>query len=306
MKILLTGGTGFVGKELGVLLTSKGYEINCLCRNPQKESKTNTYPANYYKWDGEKDVPSAESLEGVDVVIHLAGENIASQRWTKSYKEKLINSRVASTKNLMEGLRKAKNKPSLFISASAVGYYGNQGECKLDENSPKGNDFLADLCEQWENASLECESLNIRRCVLRFGLVMSELGGFLDQTARMSLHRILSRSGLSGTQWMSWVALKDLCKLMVWCIENNEAQGVYNAVSEGALQNKNFVHILSKTFKNPFLPPVPAFLLKLVLGERSALLLSSQNVGMSRAVKEGFSFEYNNFETFLSEIGPIH
>jgi len=304
MKILLTGGTGFVGRQLGILLTQKGHDIHCLCRDPMKESKTNTYPAKYYKWDGTKELPPEEALKDIDAVIHLAGENIAAKRWTEQHKKQLIDSRVQSTQNIFDALKKYQTQPSVFIGASAVGFYGDRGDTTLNENSEKGAGFLSDLCEQWENSSQNAHELKIRRCILRFGLVVSEQGGILDETIQLSHRGVLGKLSLSGKQWMSWISLNDLCHLICWCLENQTSQGVYNAVSANPVQNKDFVQQINSALKNLLFLPVPSYILKLVLGERSTLLLSSQRVEPSRATSEGFEFHDNSFSEVLSRTFP--
>jgi len=304
MKILMTGGTGFIGRQLGIFLTQNNHTIHCLCRDPLKEGKINTYPANYYKWDGDKDLPPEDSLKDIDAVVHLAGENIAAKRWSPEYKTQLINSRVQSAKNIFDALKKYQIKPSVFIGASAVGFYGDRGDTLLNENSTKGTGFLSDLCEHWEKASEEAHSLEIRRCILRFGLVVSEQGGILDETVQLSHRGVLGRLGFFGTQWMSWISLNDLCHLIIWCLETSSCQGVYNAVSENPVQNKDFVREINSTLKNSSFLPVPSHALKLVLGERSTLLLSSQRLKPSRATSEGFTFRDKSFSDLLKSIFP--
>ncbi len=296
-KVLITGGTGLIGKKLTALLLNKGYEVSLLSRKAN-ESKT----VKTFTWDVEKNIIDPNSLKNVDIIIHLAGEGIADKRWTSERKKSIINSRVNSTQLLFDSLSKIKHQVHSFISASAIGYYGDRNDELLTEESQVGKGFLAESCLQWENTVDKINELNIRVVKLRTGIVLSKDGGALAKMAVPFKFGFGTALG-SGKQWMSWIHEEDLCNMYLHAIEHSQLKGSYNAVSPNPVNNKTFSKVLAKVLNRPFfLPNVPAFILKIILGEMSTVVLNSNKVSANKILKEGFHFKYENLEEGLKKI----
>jgi uncharacterized protein (TIGR01777 family) len=274
MKVVLTGGTGLIGQALHQRLIREGYEVAVLSRP---------------HWNGERDIAPAEILRGCDVVIHLAGENVASQRWSKQRKKHLIDSRITSAKNLNDGLIRAGVKLKIFMTASAVGIYGDRGDELLDEDSTPGHDFLAELCQKWEAAADQVAAAKTVK--LRFGVVLSAHGGFL---ARVSgLFKRLGASRLSsGKQWFSWIHIDDLVEAIVWTLAPENQGGPFNIVAPHPVTNAQLTQELKLALGAFSAPPVPAFALRLLYGELAGTLMSSQRVLPRRLEAKGFQWKY--------------
>ena len=255
-KILVTGGTGLVGRRLTALLTEKNHEVRILSRNPKN--------INEFKWDFSKGFVDDKAIENIDYIIHLAGAGIADKRWTKERKEVIVNSRVA-TANLIFDKIKVQNIPLKgFISASGSNYYGAQTTAKVfKESDAVGTDFLGQVCQKWEAAANQFKELNIPVTILRTGVVLSKTGGALEKMRTP----IISPLG-SGNQYMAWIHIDDLCNLYIKAVEE-DFEGVYNTVSPEFHTSRTFSKTLAKAIKKPYLPiAVPGFLLKLVFGAR--------------------------------------
>ena len=293
-NILITGGTGLIGRELQRLLKEKGYETAVLSRSRKSGDGRTFY------WDYEKGILDEEALSFADAIIHLAGENISARRWKAKQKKRILDSRVQTTDLLVEKIKASGKKPEVFISASAVGYYGSTllNWSYHEENEP-GEDFLADVTSQWEHSSLPIEVMGIRRVVLRTGVVLSESGGALPQMMT-PVKRGLGAPLGSGKQMVSWISLEDLVNLYVFALENPEISGVYNAVAPNPLNNKTFMKTLAHHLHRPFLlPPVPGFVMKILFGEMASILLKGQGVSADKIVSAGFSFQHETLEEFL-------
>lgn len=301
MKILLTGGTGLVGKALGIRLAQEKYEIRLLARNPERARAGLTYPCEIFPWDGENDIPPPKALKGVDVVIHLAGENIADQRWTSARKKQLIQSRVEAARLLGQGLKDAGVKPKLFLSASGVGYYGDRGEEILDESSERGADFLADLCRDWEEAA---DLVPAQRTVkLRLGVVLSPYGGFLSQVVPLFQRLGASRLG-SGKHFFSWIHIDDLVEAIMQTLDSERLSGAINLVAPQPVTNAELTAELAEAIKVFQAPPVPAVALRLRYGELAQMLLGSQRVIPGVLKAAGFQFKYPDLTKALRAIYP--
>jgi uncharacterized protein (TIGR01777 family) len=289
-KILVTGGTGLVGRRLTALLTEKNHEVRILSRNPKNE--------NEFKWDFSKGFVDDKAIENIDYIIHLAGAGIADKRWTKERKEVIVNSRVA-TANLIFDKIKVQNIPLKgFISASGSNYYGAQTTAKVfKESDAVGSDFLGRVCRKWEAAANQFKELNIPVTILRTGVVLSKTGGALEKMRTP----IISPLG-SGNQYMAWIHIDDLCNLYIKAVEE-DFEGVYNTVSPEFHTSRTFSKILAKAIKKPYLPiAVPGFLLKLVFGELAIILLHGSRLSSDKISKKGFIFKYQELASALKNL----
>ena len=294
MKILITGGTGFIGTLLSDELVNSGHELFILTRS----DKTNTRNINFIQWKSLRleELPSLVSQ--VDIVINLAGESIVNKRWTKKQKDLLYKSRIITTQLLVNAINNANKKPKKLINASAVGIYGNRGDEKLIETSSPGNDFLANICKDWE---AETNKVKTNVAILRIGIVLSRGGGALEKILPPFKMFIGGPLG-SGKQWMPWIHIKDIAGLIKFAIENDNVTGILNATSPNPVTNKEFSNILGKVLHRPSFMPVPAFALRLLLGEMADLLLGGQKVIPERAIQIGYKFKYPDLESALRKI----
>ena len=282
MNFLISGASGLIGKELTKFFVKKGHQVIPLQRT---SSSTQAY------WDINNGTLQIEEDLKIDVIIHLAGESIAEGRWNKEKKERIKNSRVNGTKLLAEYFSKAKYQPGLFISGSAIGFYGNRGDEKLFENSKKGNGFLADVCHQWETATAKVSQVGIRVANIRLGMVLSSKGGALK---KMLFPFKIGFGGIigNGQQYISWIEIQDVVGAINHIIENTDIKGPVNIVSPSPVTNYNFTKTLGNILKRPTILPLPAFWTKILLGEMAQeLLLSSTRVIPEKLQKAGYIFK---------------
>jgi len=297
MKILITGATGFIGHELGKALVQKGHEVFALSRDEKKAKLQLPYPAHIVQADLNKGPIEKSKISSIQAVVHLAGENIGNSRWTPERKEKILKSRTQTTENLIQSL---PVDLKVFVSASAVGIYGNRGDEELKETSPAGAGFLSEVCKQWESAvqtGLKSRP-QARSVIFRCGVVLGSYGGALMKMLtpfRMNLGGVLG----SGEQWMSWIHLQDMVSLYVKALEDANMQGVLNAVAPETVTNRQFTEQLAKSLGARQGPPVPGLALKLLFGEMSSVILDSQKVQSSRLA--GFQFRFPDIESALDE-----
>lgn len=295
MKILISGSSGLVGKALTKSLTNDGHEVVRLVRRTPSS-------AAEIEWHPNKGHIDAERLNGIDAVVHLAGESIASGRWTGEKKRAIRDSRVKGTAILSEALARLSAPPSAFISASAIGYYGNRGDELLVETSPPGNDFLAGVCIEWENATRPAVEKGIRTVQTRFGIILDEHEGALGKMLTPFRMGVGGRVG-SGRQWVSWVALDDVVNALKFLIADATTRGPVNIVSPNPVTNDEFTKTLGHLLSRPTLLPVPEFALRLAFGEMGdALLLVSQRVKPGVLEQSGFKFTWPNLESALVHI----
>ncbi|MFO1000436.1 MAG: TIGR01777 family oxidoreductase [Planctomycetaceae bacterium] len=281
-KIAVSGATGLVGSDLIKSLKLAGHSTLKLSRRNEG--------AGSILWDPAKGVTPPEALEGIDVVVHLAGENIAGSRWTAAVKERIRSSRVDGTRNLVKSLALLKSPPKTLVCASAIGFYGHRGEERLNESSVVGSGYLADVCKAWEAEALEAEKFGIRVVRLRIGVVLSNKGGAL---AKMLLPFKLGVGGTigSGKQFWSWIGLNDLVRIICFCVQNEGVSGAVNAVSPHPMTNYDFTKAVGTVLHRPTIFPMPAFAAKLALGEMADdLLLSSIRVEPDKLRSLGFQF----------------
>jgi uncharacterized protein (TIGR01777 family) len=289
-KILITGGTGLVGKRLTAMLTERKHEVRILSRNPKE--------VNEFKWDVSKNFIDDKALSNIDFIIHLAGAGIADKRWSNERKKIIIDSRV-DTANLLFHKIKAQNiSLTGFISASGSNYYGAQTSDKIfEEKEEAGTDFLGDVCKKWEAAANQFKELKIPVTILRTGVVLSKKGGALEKMKTP----VISPIG-SGQQYMSWIHIDDLCSVYIKAIEE-DFRGVYNTVSPEHQTSNSFSKTLAKATKRPYLPiAVPGFLLKLVFGELAIILLEGSRLSSQKIEKKGFVFKYSNLKEALKSL----
>jgi len=277
VRVALTGARGFVGSALTELLQNQGHETKALSR-----------------W------PSPADLEGVEAVVHLAGEPVA-QRWTAEAKRRIRDSRVLGTRHLVESIKSLEIKPKVVLCASATGFYGHRGDEVLTEESGAGEGFLAETCREWENEAKLLETLGVRVVFVRIGIVLGRGGGALAKMLppfRLGVGGRLSH----GKQWMSWIHREDLARLMAWALEKEELRGVVNGTAPGAVTNAQFTRVLARVLRRPAVFPVPEFVLKLAFGEMARVLLESQRVKPEVAEEKGFVFKYPDLEPALREL----
>jgi len=281
-KIAVSGATGLVGSDLIKSLKLAGHSTTVLSRRNEGVGSI--------LWDPAKGVTPPEALEGIDAVVHLAGENIAGSRWTAAVKERIRSSRVDGTRNLVKSLALLKSPPKTLVCASAIGFYGHRGEERLNESSSVGSGYLADVCKAWEAEALAAEKFGIRVVRLRIGVVLSKKGGAL---AKMLLPFKLGVGGIigSGKQYWSWIGLNDLVRIISFCVENEAVSGAVNAVSPHPMTNYDFTKAVGIVLHRPTIFPMPAFAAKLALGEMADdLLLSSIRVEPDKLQSLGFQF----------------
>jgi len=297
MRILITGGTGFIGRKLCRHLDAQGHQLTVLARNPAKARQT----LSPIEFNILSSLDEWEPRISFDAVINLAGEPIMAKRWTERRKRTLWESRVGLTEKLVERMTSAQHKPAVFISGSAVGIYGDQNDAVLDETSPFKDEFGHRLCSAWENAALPAEKLGIRVCLLRTGLVIGKHGGFLERLLLPFKLGLGGRIG-EGRQWMSWIHIEDHIALSQHLLESPNARGPYNATAPNPVNNAEFTRELAKCLQRPALLAIPAWLLKLAMGEMAELLLGSQRVLPKKALSSGFKFSYETLEPALSNV----
>ncbi|MCG8311893.1 MAG: TIGR01777 family oxidoreductase [Pseudomonadales bacterium] len=293
--VLVTGGTGFIGQMLVPALLKKGYQLTLLTRNPAATQKKF---GDQVQTIG--NVTQIRDLPKIDSVINLAGEGILDKRWSEKRKQELIESRVTLTENLVAALVESEHKPHTFINGSAVGFYGDAGEEHCGENSSPGKDFAATLCKQWEKAANRIKAIGCRLAVIRIGVVLDNKGGALERMMLPFKFGLGGKLG-SGKQWFPWIHRKDLCKLILFLLEDSRCSGVYNATAPTPITNKEFTQALAKAVGKPAYFFVPGLALKLTLGEAAILLLGGQNAPPSKALHEGFKFHYTTIEHCLKE-----
>jgi len=295
MNILVTGASGMIGTALTSSLTASGHEVTRLVRAQPKPGE------KAIRWNPMAGIIEASALEGMDAVVHLAGENIA-ERWTAAKKVKIRDSRVKGTQLLCETLARLTSPPKVLVSASAVGYYGDRGEETLTEDSPPGRGFLPEVCRAWEAATEPARQHGIRVVQLRLGVVLSAAGGALAKMLppfRLGLGGVLG----SGRQYMSWIALDDAVGAMQHAIATDSLQGPTNAVAPRAVTNQEFTKTLGKVLGRPTAIPLPAFAARLMFGEMAdELLLASARVQPTKLLASGYQFRYPELEAALRHV----
>lgn len=301
-KVLIAGGTGLVGKRLSYLLTQKGYTVALLSR-----SKKNDSPYQVYQWNVNKQEIDPETVATADYIINLAGAGIADELWTKSRRALIINSRIKSTLLLKKQIELQRNKPKYgqpkaYISASAIGYYGDRGDKWLDEESTKGKGFLTTTTVLWEEAIQDVAKTGLRTVALRIGIVLSTQGGAMEKMLLSFKVRVGAYFG-DGSQWYSWIHIDDLCRMFIAAIEKEEMNGIYNAVAPHPATNKVLTEELANALdKASLVLPTPKFVLKMGMGEMSSVVLNSTRVSSKKIEATGFEFEHGHLSAALKNL----
>lgn len=306
MKIAVTGGTGFVGRALCRALLSRRDQVLILTRRPESCFRIFSGHPNLQPvfWSFSESAPSgawSAVLDGCDAVVHLAGEPVFGKRWTEKQKALIRDSRVLGTRAIVEAIGRARQKPKVLVSASAVGYYGDRGEEDLTENSPPGDDFLAKVCVAWEREAAKVQDHGVRWVSLRIGIVLEKTGGALKHMAPAFKMFVGGPAG-SGKQWISWIHREDLVRLILFCLERQSAEGPINAVAPQAVRMGEFCKTLGRVLRRPSWLPAPAKMLRFVLGEAAEIILASQKVLGRRAHLLGFKFRHPVLLGALSSI----
>ncbi len=293
MKFLISGGTGFIGSALCDHLSEQGHQIVVKTRKPE------SIAGNMIGID---DLNQLATDTRFDVVINLTGEPIANKRWTKKQKQKIVDSRINTTKELIEFLKNIQNKPALFISGSAIGYYGlGIGEVS-NEKCSGDKSFSSQLCRQWEGTALQAESLGIRTCLLRTGIVLGHNGGVLNKMLFPFKMGLGGRMG-TGEQWMSWIHIDDMIRIIDYCIEHDDIKGPINCTAPCPVTNQVFTKELAKCLGKPAFLPIPAIAIKLLMGEMgNELLLNGNKVLPAKLEQLGFKFKFERLENAFSAL----
>lgn len=288
MRVLMSGATGLIGRALAERLAAEGHEVWGLSRRPQSPERA---VARFFAWDTLGGPLPDEALEGVDAVIHLAGEPVAEGRWTPEKKRRIRESRTRGTAAVVEALARAKARPNVLLAASAVGYYGDQGDLVLREEAAPGRGFLAEVCVAWEAASARAADLGLRVVQHRIGIVLARQGGALPKMAAPFRMGMGGKLG-SGTQYLPWIHLDDAVGLLAFALATEAASGPLNTVAPHEVTNAEFTHALGHTLHRPTFATVPAFALRLALGEMAGATLESQRVSAQKALALGYAFRY--------------
>lgn len=302
MKIVIAGGSGFLGKALVARLLEAGHTVSILSRNPSTAQQSLPNQVNVEQWDAKSIGEWRRLIDGADAVVNLTGESIGGKRWTKRQKELIMSSRIDSTRAIVEAIRHAKHRPRVLVNQSAVGYYGNVPFIPVEEDHPPGNDFLSHVAVLWESEAHKATELGVRVVTPRTGVVLSTQGGALP---RMLLPFKLYIGGPlgSGAQWFPWIHLDDEIGAMMFAIENEKLEGAVNFAAPGSVTMKEFCAALGKAMHRPSWAPVPGFVLKVILGEMAGpLLLSGQRVVPRKLVDAGYRFRFPTVHEALQDV----
>lgn len=300
MKVLVTGATGLVGRSVVKVLQENHIEVVVLTRNIAKAALTLGSKCKYFQWSDNTALPPAEAFVGVEGVINLMGENIADKPWDETRKKSLYSSRVDGTARLVEAMAQMPKKNAVLVSASAIGIYGDRGSEELTENSALGDGFLARLCKDWEKESLRARDIGARVVIVRSGVVIGHDGGALKKMLpifKLGLGGKIS----SGEQFMSWIHVEDLARMYVEAVRDSSISGVFNGTSPYPATNTEFTKALGSALSRKALFPVPAFVLNVVFGEMSSVLLESQRVLPTNFKQKKFHFHYPTLAMTLKE-----
>lgn len=296
-NVVISGGTGLVGKRLTEMLLDEGYQVTILSRSKTGKEGQITYAS----WDPGKGEIDPEVIKNADHIINLAGANVGEKRWTESYKKVIYDSRINSTTLLVKTVNETTNPVKTFINASASGYYGSQ-EGRLKEDAAPGQDFLAKVCIDWENEVHQLKAPNLRKVILRMGIVLRKEGGALQQLVMPIKYGIGAPLG-NGEQMMPWIHIEDLCRMYLFALQETNVSGPVNAAAPNPVSNKAMTKAIAKRLKRPmFMPKVPGFALKIMVGEFADSLLANQNLAADKIRDKGFDFHYPDIDHALADL----
>ena len=301
--VLITGGTGMVGTSLTELLLSKGYQVIILTRKPQASNVPNL---TYAVWDIAKGYIDPLAIGKADTIVHLAGAGVADKRWSKKRKQEIVDSRVMSGALMVKYLTEIPHQVKAVVAASAIGWYGPDTAQSLQhgfvETDPVDDAFLGDTCKRWEESVKPLETLGIKLVSLRIGIVLNKQRGALAEFIKPAQFGLATIFG-TGSQMVSWIHYKDLCKMILFGIESASLKGIYNAVSPDPISNKDLIIAITKKLRGFYLPiPVPAFVLKIMLGEMSIEILKSAKVSSNKIQEAKFKFDYPTLDSALNDL----
>lgn len=301
MKVLITGATGLVGRALAAELHRLGHRIVVLTRSKERFAERFATPCEAFVWTDYRQPPPLEAFSGVGAIVHLMGESLDRRRWSRSQKKVLHDSRIVSGVSLFEAAKRANIDLKVWVGASAIGIYGEGGDAHFTENSPPGRGFLAELCQQWEQTAEQAAAfLGCRFTVIRIGLVLGQ-GGLLEKLSPLFRRGFGGRLG-NGHQWMSWIHVSDLVRLMIWMLEDPEVNGPVNGVSLNPVTNREFTQALADTMGVKVGPPAPKIALRIALGEIANTIVASQRVVPEKAVVGGFTYRYPTINQALASL----
>jgi hypothetical protein len=305
--VLVTGGTGLIGRALVRDLLASGVQVRVVTRDPARAKKVFMDLCEYVSWDIEKRELESSAMEGVDAVVHLAGEPVAKRRWTPRRKAAIYRSRVTGAEILGDAMAsmRVEDRPKVLVSASAVGFYGELGNFRVDETFGPGHGFLSAVCAGWEAASLEVSNLGVRACAMRIGMVLSTDGGALPRMARVFRRGLGGHMG-SGRQWLAWIHIVDLIALVRLAIEDPSIEGPINAVAPRPVTNFEFATELAHTLNAGTFLGAPGFLLRLLIGEQSELFLTSIRAVPNLAAYHRFAFSFPELRAALTSLLAVH
>lgn len=295
MRILITGATGFIGRSLCRALAESGHELLAVSRSPEKAR--DVLPEGTEIRSGVTDFIDAAP----EAVINLAGEPIAEGRWTDEKKRRIVESRVETTRAVVDLCARAENPPGVLVSASAMGYYGDQGQREVTEDTPPNHEFVHEICDRWETEARKVEAHGVRVAIARIGLVLDQGGGMLARTLTPFKLGVGGRLG-DGKQYMPWIHREDMVRILIFLLEGEELSGPFNASAPKPVTNAEFTQALANKLNRPAVLPAPATALKLAFGEMSRLLLTGARMLPARLEKAGFDFRYPRLEDALENI----
>ncbi|HDQ00098.1 MAG TPA: TIGR01777 family protein [bacterium] len=301
-RIILAGGSGFIGRALADRLVSRGDEVIVLSRNPQQSQTKLSSDVKIIGWDGNSVQEWVDAIDGAQAVVNLVGENLASLRWTKNKKSKIVQSRIRAGQVLVAALQRTTTKPALFVQTSGIGYYGSPGDKLLDEWSPIGAGFMPGVALQWEKSIAPVVEMGLRTIIIRSGLVLAKDSGFLKMVSLPFRFFVGGHLG-SGKQWLSWIHLEDEIAAIVHLMDNQQASGIFNLCSPNPVQAKEFFRELGKAIHRSSWFHVPGLFLRVMLGEiADEIILVSQRATPKKLLQTGFDFKYASLTAAFQNI----
>ena len=299
MKILITGATGIIGRSVCRALINGGHQVAALSR--RLPAVTDLAGAITFRWEAVAEIPPAACWEGVEAVIHLAGEPVAAARWTEEHKQRIRDSRVKGSRNLVAGMRATTRPPKVLVSASAVGFYGDRGDEFLNESSDPGSDFLSEVCLDWEAEAARARELGVRVVFVRTGVALSPSGGALEKMLLPFKLGLGGRLG-DGRQWFPWIHIEDIAGIFLHALMSPDVDGPINGVAPGIVTNEEFTRELAATLNRPVFFPVPELALRVLMGEMAEVVTASQRVVPQVALDTGYQFKYPNLRPALESL----
>lgn len=300
-RVVVTGATGLVGKALCAKLSERGYNITILSRNPAQAQRTVPGATDYVAWSPSELGEWTTALNGAYGIVHMAGASIFGKRWDEQYKAAIRDSRVVSTRLLVEAMGQCEQKPAVFVGGSAIGYYGDTGDRQVDEQAKPGTDFLAQVCVEWEAEAAKAEDLGIRTAMIRTSIVLAPKEGALPLMV-LPFRFFAGGPILPGTQWFSWIHIDDEIGLIMLALEDERVRGPINATAPESQRNRDVMHTLGKVVGSPSWLPVPGFGLHIALGELADQLTSGQRAIPQKAHDLGYTFQYATAEQALQNL----